>query len=196
VIAKAVIRSPIIPVPLIKRYPNRKLYDTEAKQYITLDKIAEMIQNGQDILVVDYATGEDQTALTLTQIIFELEKRQGGLLPRVMLTQLIHAGSDRINSLQKYFPSARTFFLQVDEEIKRRIKVLISQGEIPESEGQDLLTKLTSQASSSEDNNDFDSILEQYVIDRNLPTREEIELISQQLETLSEKIDGLGLSND
>jgi polyhydroxyalkanoate synthesis repressor PhaR len=183
-------------VTLIKRYPNRKLYDTEAKQYITLDKIAEMIRNGQEIQVVDNASGEDQTALTLTQIIFEQEKRQGGLLPRAMLTQLIHASSDRINALQRNFPSARTFFLQVDDEIRRRIKVLISQGELLESEGQDLLTKLTSEADDTVDNEYFDSILEQYVIDRNLPTRDEIEQISQQLETLSAKIDELGLSND
>ena len=181
---------------LIKRYPNRKLYDTEAKQYITLDKIAEMIRDGQEIQVVDNVSGEDQTALTLTQIIFEQEKRQGGFLPRAMLTHLIHASGNGINALQKNFPSARSFFLQVDEEIRRRIKALVSQGEMLESEGQELLTKLTSQASRSEDDESLDSILEQYVIERNLPTRDEIDLISQQLEALTAKIDELNLSDN
>ena len=66
---------------MIKRYPNRKLYDTEAKQYITLSGIAELIRQGGDIQVSDYATGEDLTALTLSQIIFEQEKKQSGFLP-------------------------------------------------------------------------------------------------------------------
>ncbi|MGD8735253.1 MAG: polyhydroxyalkanoate synthesis regulator DNA-binding domain-containing protein, partial [Anaerolineae bacterium] len=52
----------------IKRYPNRKLYDTEAKQYITLEGIAALIRQGNEVQVIDHATGEDLTALTLTQI--------------------------------------------------------------------------------------------------------------------------------
>ncbi|MCK5314811.1 MAG: polyhydroxyalkanoate synthesis regulator DNA-binding domain-containing protein, partial [Anaerolineales bacterium] len=70
----------------IKRYPNRKLYDTEAKQYITLDEIADLIRQGQEIRVTDNVTGEDLTAVTLSQIIFEQEKKQSGFLPRSVLT--------------------------------------------------------------------------------------------------------------
>ena len=56
---------------VIKRYPNRKLYDTEAKRYITLDGITELIHRGEDLHVVDHETGEDLTTVTLSQIIFE-----------------------------------------------------------------------------------------------------------------------------
>ncbi|MGD8806379.1 MAG: polyhydroxyalkanoate synthesis regulator DNA-binding domain-containing protein, partial [Chloroflexota bacterium] len=59
---------------LIKRYPNRKLYNTEAKQYVTLEGIAELIRQGQEVQITDHQTGEDLTAVTLTQIIFEQEK--------------------------------------------------------------------------------------------------------------------------
>ncbi len=61
---------------VIKRYPNRKLYDTEGKQYISLERIAGLIRGGEDIHVVDHATHEDLTTVTLTQVIFEQEKRQ------------------------------------------------------------------------------------------------------------------------
>ena len=61
-------------MPIIKRYPNRKLYDTAAKQYVSLDGIAAMIRRGDEVQVVDHATGEDLTTLTLTQIIVEQEK--------------------------------------------------------------------------------------------------------------------------
>jgi polyhydroxyalkanoate synthesis repressor PhaR len=56
-------------MPLIKRYPNRKLYDTEAKSYITLEGVAALIRNGEDVQVIDHESGEDLTTLTLTQII-------------------------------------------------------------------------------------------------------------------------------
>ncbi len=63
-------------MPVIKRYPNRKLYDTAAKQYVSLDGIAELIRGGADVQVVDYTTGEDLTALILMQVIVEQEKKQ------------------------------------------------------------------------------------------------------------------------
>ena len=71
-------------MPLIKRYANRKLYDTESKRYITLDGIAEMIRQQQDVKVVDHETGEDITALTQAQIIFEQERKLRSGIPRTV----------------------------------------------------------------------------------------------------------------
>ncbi|MCB0161660.1 MAG: polyhydroxyalkanoate synthesis regulator DNA-binding domain-containing protein, partial [Caldilineaceae bacterium] len=76
-------------MPVIKRYPNRKLYDTEAKTYVTLDEITEMIRAGRDVQVIDHETGDDLTTLTLSQIILEQEKKSAGFLPRSLLTSLI-----------------------------------------------------------------------------------------------------------
>ena len=72
-------------MPLIKRYPNRKLYDTEAKTYVTLDQLTVLIQHGADVQVIDHETGEDLTNLTLTQIILEQEKKRAGFLPRQLI---------------------------------------------------------------------------------------------------------------
>jgi polyhydroxyalkanoate synthesis repressor PhaR len=63
---------------LIKRYRNRKLYDTEVKQYVSLDIIAGRIREGDDVQVVDNVTGDDVTVLILAQIIADQERRQGG----------------------------------------------------------------------------------------------------------------------
>jgi len=82
-------------LPTIKRYPNRKLYNTDTKQYITLDELAELIRDGQELEVVDNASGEDLTVLTMTQILFEQVKKQAGFLPRTLLTGLIQAGGRR-----------------------------------------------------------------------------------------------------
>src|SRR3569833_1971790 len=61
---------------IIKRYANRKLYDTEHSRYVTLDQISEMIRNGDDVKIVDNKTKEDLTSVTLAQIIFEEDKKR------------------------------------------------------------------------------------------------------------------------
>ena len=77
---------------LIKRYANRKLYDTRASHYVTLDQIAEMIQKGEEVKVVDNNSKDDLTSVTLAQIIFEKEKRQRSFLPLSALRLIIQSG--------------------------------------------------------------------------------------------------------
>ena len=84
---------------LIKRYGNRKLYDTKASAYITLDGIAELVRQGKDLRVIDNDTGEDLTAVTFAQIIFEEEKRKSGLLSLPVLRWIIHQGGEALQDL-------------------------------------------------------------------------------------------------
>ena len=76
---------------VIKKYGNRRLYDTSASRYINLDDIARMVRNGKNVQVVDARTGEDLTRVTLTQIIMEDAKEQPTGLPLELLRQLIVA---------------------------------------------------------------------------------------------------------
>jgi polyhydroxyalkanoate synthesis repressor PhaR len=73
----------------IKKYANRRLYDTESSSYITLDRLAAMIREGRDFEVVDAKSGEDITHQVLTQIIVDEESRGSTLLPVNFLRQLI-----------------------------------------------------------------------------------------------------------
>ena len=66
---------------VVKRYANRKLYDTQRSRYVTLDQIAEMIRAGQDVKIIDNTSKDDLTSITLAQIIFEQEKKQNSFLP-------------------------------------------------------------------------------------------------------------------
>lgn len=122
-------------MPVIKRYANRKLYDTESKRYVTLEDLAEFIRNGEDVRVVDHVTGEDLTSLTLLQVIFEEEKKIGGLLPQVFMTRLIRAGSGTVSALRSRLASLDPFQV-VDEEIRRRILTVVEQGMVSEEEAQ------------------------------------------------------------
>jgi polyhydroxyalkanoate synthesis repressor PhaR len=79
-------------VKVIKRYQNRKLYDTHQSCYVTLDEIADMIMRGEDVVVVDNRTKKDITSSTLTQIIFEKQKRSKTVIPVSTLRDIIQVG--------------------------------------------------------------------------------------------------------
>ena len=83
---------------VIKRYTNRKLYDTVESRYVTLDEIAEMIKAGAEVKVVDNRTKDDLTAVTLAQIIFEEEKKTAKMSLKTLLG-LIRHGSEVAQSL-------------------------------------------------------------------------------------------------
>ena len=80
----------------IKRYQNRKLYDTSQSRYVTLNDIADMIKSGEDVKIIDNQSKEDLTSLTLTQIIFEQEKKKKSLLPLQTLRDIIRSGPSQV----------------------------------------------------------------------------------------------------
>jgi polyhydroxyalkanoate synthesis repressor PhaR len=79
-------------VKVIKRYQNRKLYDTHQSCYVTLDEIAEMIMRAEEVTVIDNRSKKDITSLTLTQIIFEKQKRSKTIIPVETLRDIIQIG--------------------------------------------------------------------------------------------------------
>jgi polyhydroxyalkanoate synthesis repressor PhaR len=85
---------------IVKRYANRKLYDTERSCYVTLDDIAGMIKAGEEVRVVDNKTGEDLTSVTFAQIIFETEKKKS-FMPLGLLRDLIQNGGESISEFAR-----------------------------------------------------------------------------------------------
>jgi polyhydroxyalkanoate synthesis repressor PhaR len=103
----------------IKKYGNRRLYDTSTSQYINLEKIAALVRNGKEVRVVDAKTGEDLTRVTLTQIIVEDAKGGPTGLPLALLRQLIVA-SDRVGRefVMWYLNSAFTAYQKVQASLQ------------------------------------------------------------------------------
>jgi polyhydroxyalkanoate synthesis repressor PhaR len=97
---------------VIKKYANRRLYNTDTSTYVTLDDLASMVKSGRDFVVFDAKSGDDLTHSVLTQIIVEQESRMGGqtLLPIPFLRQLIRFYGD---SIERMVPS----YLQVSLEM-------------------------------------------------------------------------------
>lgn len=84
-------------VKIIKRYQNRKLYDTQQSCYVTLDDIAKMIRANEEVMVIDNKSKNDITAATLTQIIFEAEKKASQYAPLFTLREIIQNGNGSIS---------------------------------------------------------------------------------------------------
>jgi len=82
---------------LIKRYDNRKLYDTEASEYVSLGDIAELVRGGETVRIVDNATGRDLTAQTLTQVILEEGKSGTNAIPSDILHQLLRRSEEALD---------------------------------------------------------------------------------------------------
>ncbi|MBT4739786.1 MAG: polyhydroxyalkanoate synthesis repressor PhaR [Rhodospirillaceae bacterium] len=97
----------------IKKYANRRLYNTKTSSYVTLDHLAEMIKQNEDFVVVDAKTGEDLTRAVLTQIIVEQEGKGQNLLPVKFLRQIIGFYGDSLGGvLPRYLEESMDVFTQ------------------------------------------------------------------------------------
>jgi polyhydroxyalkanoate synthesis repressor PhaR len=107
---------------VIKKYANRRLYDTSSSSYINLVDIAALVRNGKDVQVVDARTGEDLTRVTMTQIIVEDAKGQPTGLPLELLRQLI-VSTDRVGQefIMWYLKSAFDAYQKVQSSVHSRL---------------------------------------------------------------------------
>lgn len=107
--------SPVI----VKKYANRRLYDTATSSYVTLEDLCDMVKRGVDFVVIDAKTEEDLTRTVLTQIIFEQESKGSSLLPIGFLKQVIGFYGDNIGKmLPGYLDNTMTSFVQNQEKMR------------------------------------------------------------------------------
>ncbi|ABF87773.1 putative transcriptional regulator [Myxococcus xanthus DK 1622] len=119
---------------IIKRYTNRKLYDTVESRYVTLDEIAAMIKEGTEVRIVDNRTKEDLTSVTLAQIIFEEEKKKNQM-PLSVLREIIRHPGESISGFIQKEVSPRV--ASIREEAESRLDKLLRRDEnAPRAEGE------------------------------------------------------------
>ena len=108
----------------IKKYANRRLYNTGTSTYVTLDDLAEMVKKGEDFTVQDAKTGEDITHPVLTQIIFELENKEGqNMLPVPFLRQLIAFYGDQMQMVvPSFLEQSMIAFAKEQERLREQMK--------------------------------------------------------------------------
>jgi len=113
-------------IRLIKRYGNRKLYDTLESRYITLEEIARLVRGGNDVKVIDNENGNDLTAITFAQIILEEEKRRSSLLSLGLLRELVQHGEDTLAQLRSRVDKSLEAIGTMGEKAGRRVQEMVS----------------------------------------------------------------------
>ncbi|MEL6583402.1 MAG: polyhydroxyalkanoate synthesis repressor PhaR [Pseudomonadota bacterium] len=112
------------PPIIIKKYANRRLYNTDKSTYVTLENLAEMVRDGHDFVVNDAKTGEDITRSVLTQIIFEEEAKGRNMLPTNFLRQLIRLYGDTLQGfVPGYLDASMDTFTRNQERMREQVRV-------------------------------------------------------------------------
>ena len=120
--------------PIIKKYANRRLYDTGASRYVTLEDLAMMVREGHEFVVQDARTGEDITRPVLGQIIFEQEAKEGqSLLPTEFLRQIISYYGDQMGAVvPSYLEQSMTAFQRSQDEMREQLSEMMG-GKMPDA---------------------------------------------------------------
>lgn len=120
---------------LLKKYANRRLYDTAQSKYVTLDEVAGRIRGGQQVEVIDAKTKEDVTAFVLTQILLEEAKNKNVLLPVPLLYMVIQYGDNVLMEffekyLQQIIKNYLTYKSAMDDQFKKWLDVGMGVSEV------------------------------------------------------------------
>ncbi len=176
----------------IKRYANRKLYDTKDSHYVGLQDILKLVRAGEDIEVTDSRTGEDLTSVTLAQAMTEEEKSKGSVLPLDTLKELIKRGSESLNEIMRKSRLAGKGAMQMAEEgASKYYEKLVSHGEMDEEEAKNYLKLLagavTRRRRSLEST--VDERVKVFVKMLNLPKRSDFDAVASKVDSMAAKLD-------
>jgi len=167
---------------LIKRYANRKLYNTDSSRYITLKGIGELLEAGREVRVIDNETGEDITSVTLSQILVDTE-RSNRTVPGNLLTEIFQKGGDALyGALRRGVGDASEGI----EEFQRNMRKLLHQ-----ADGRDLIAFTPP---------DFEHMVQKAfervfaVLD--LPRRSDLEALNERLDRMAEALEAIQHGKD
>ncbi len=199
---------------VIKRYTNRKLYDTVESRYVTLDEIAQMIKGGAEVKIIDNRSKEDLTSVTLAQIIFEEEKKRSQM-PLGVLREIIRHGGEAVAGFYQEKVSGRladrlsdvkTRAESLREDVEQRVRgvtSLLRRDEKPEAGGDEKVGDKTGpvkemfaagERAVEQIRSRVDSGLKQAIETFGGPNvlATEIDKLQRKLEALEKKIEQLG----
>ena len=176
----------------IKKYANRKLYDTIDKSYVTMERIAELVRSGEEVEVIDNATGRDITASIFSRLLSS-EKAEKALPTRV-LSQLLRKGSGSlVDHARRYTAFWQNALTMAEDEIERFVSGLVRNREISKSEGgrlkKDVLA--TTDLLKSRISERIDQQVKEVFDVMNLATRDQIRQLDDRLARLERQVQRL-----
>jgi len=178
---------------IIKKYLNRKLYDTKEKKYVNLSEISRLIREGTDLKVIDNNSKEDITSLVLAQIIVEQEKTKKIMLPSLLSPlKLLGKGGESMLSLSKKMLLAGIGTLSLTKEKAEKIADdLIKRGEINKSEGKEFVVDLLDRAEIEKDKliEKIKPDIEKELEKMNFASKDSVNNLEKKIDELGNKIE-------
>jgi polyhydroxyalkanoate synthesis repressor PhaR len=183
---------------VIKKYANRKLYDTQGKKYLTLQHIAKLVERGETVQVIDNDTKQDITSVVLSSIILESTKKDKTILPDTMLVDLIQKrGEAMMKAVKESVAAGVSAAEMVQQEVEKRVKEaiqkgreqadsLVAIGESLEFLFKDFLTRTQKTIEETVEKN-----VARLIASMNIPTKVEIERLEAQVAALSKHVEAL-----
>ena len=181
-------------VHLIKKYANRKLYDTKLKKYVTLKYISQLVKNGKEVKVIDNVTGNDITATTLAQIIAKLESKDSSKTPLLGLKFFIQKRSDWLKEyFDKSFLSGKQTIEHLISSIQSFFKSLLQKGIITPDDVLKIINSIKTEfeTKSSKIEEVIDKKIYHTLYMMCVPSLKEINQLNDRIDKLVEKINSL-----
>jgi polyhydroxyalkanoate synthesis repressor PhaR len=175
----------------IKKYANRKLYDTTDKKYISRKRLSELIKQGKDIIIIDNETGEDLTASIVSSLIAATSGKAANTVSSGVLIQLFRKGGNALTDYAKRYVSFwQKSFTMAEDEIDEMVKKLVKRKEISKSEGVRLKNEILGFTSSLKGwiSDTVDKRLNEVLSATNLATKDQVSALSDRISTLEEKL--------
>lgn len=176
---------------IIKKYANRKLYDTHAKKHISRDKLAELIKKGEEVTVIDNRTGEDITVSIVSQLIgLDNPDTDKAVSPRLLM-QLLRKGSGTVTDYAKKYVSLwQGAFNMAEDEIDKLVGRLVKSKELSKDEGSRLKNEIISYTDGIKNwvSESVDKRVGEVFDAMNLATNDHIEELSDRIDALAKKI--------
>ncbi|HET7824080.1 MAG TPA: polyhydroxyalkanoate synthesis regulator DNA-binding domain-containing protein [Anaeromyxobacter sp.] len=176
---------------VIKRYTNRKLYDTVESRYVTLDEIAEMIKAGAEVKIIDNRTKEDLTSVTLAQIIFEEEKKTSKMSLETLRDMIRHGGEVAQRFMEGTQAELRGRVEAVRAAAEQRVQSILKQGQQTSDRAKELVQ--TSQEAVAALQKKVDERVRAAVegMSNLSEVRRSLDEIARRIESLEKKVDEL-----
>ncbi len=175
----------------IKKYANRKLYDTTDKKYVSMDSLSKLIRSGKEIFITDNETGEDLTASVVSRLIARNKGEDKKAVSSGLLIQLFRKGGGALTDYaKKYMSIWQSAFTMAEDEVDRFVNMLVKNKEISKSEGSRLKNEISGYTDSVKrwiaDN--VDRRINEVLGVMNLPTKDQISALTKRIDSLEKKM--------
>jgi len=183
---------------LIKKYANRKLYDTKDKQYLTMDRLGELIKSGEEVSIVDNETGDDLTSSIVSQLLAREGADTDRAVPSRVLMQLLRKGRGTLFGYgKKYVSLWQSALTMSKDEIEKLVNSLVKDKEISESEGKNLKNEIMGFANNLKSwiIENIDLRVSEGLRRMNLSSHDQVNELTNRVDALARKVEELEEQN-